>query len=265
MTPFLEENVQPLKNIWCFHRPFAITMAATIPMQIIAALMYCFFFGIQGIREWEWKTKPIPMMMIILTACAFISFYGTNLLHTCVTLGLILSLAGDIVLMNEGPEEFLVGLGAFFLAHILYIIAFSVPPKKGYPPVAWHWTRAIPFAFIFCIVPPVLASKLVEEENPDSILITAIFAYGLALSLMGWRAAARIGYPKETKSSQCFALIGALFFMASDCLLAFNKFHTPLPYAQVWVLCTYWIGQSLITFSLQRLPWDRKLSEVVEM
>jgi len=251
------------KSVWCSHRPFMITLAATIPLQVIAATLYCIFFGIQGIREWEWRTKPIPMALTILTTCAFISFYGTSILHTCVTLGLVLSLVGDVILMSEGKDEFLMGLGVFFIAHVMYIIAFSVPPKRDSPLVKLHLLRGIPFVALFAVVPMTLTAKMREEPEPDLILIVAVFAYGLILSLMGWRAAARIGYPKETLSSQVIALVGALFFLLSDCLLAFNKFHTPLEYAQVWVLTTYWLGQTAIAFSLQRMPWDRKLSQEV--
>ena len=41
--------------------------------------------------------------------------------------------------------------------------------------------------------------------------------------------------------------IGAGFFMLSDALLATNKFATPLPMAQLWVLSTYYIAQILMT------------------
>ena len=64
------------------------------------------------------------MILIIMCACAFISIYGANLLLTCTTMGLILSLVGDIILISETEDQFLLGLGVFFLAHILYIIAF---------------------------------------------------------------------------------------------------------------------------------------------
>ena len=73
------------------------------------------------------------------------------------------------------------------------------------------------------------------------MLLTSSKAYGFILSLMGWRAAARIGYPLETYSSQVIAMIGAILFMISDFLLAFNKFHTPIKYSQVWVLSSYWL------------------------
>ena len=41
--------------------------------------------------------------------------------------------------------------------------------------------------------------------------------------------------------------VGAGFFMASDALLATNKFAFPLPMAQFWVLATYYAAQILIT------------------
>jgi alkylglycerol monooxygenase len=40
--------------------------------------------------------------------------------------------------------------------------------------------------------------------------------------------------------------IGAVFFMASDSLLAINRFAAPLPMAQFFVLATYYVAQLLI-------------------
>jgi hypothetical protein len=81
----------------------------------------------------------------------------------------------------------------------------------------------------------------------DTVLIGAIFVYGIVLSLMGWRVAARIGYPLEPTASQVAALIGAMFFILSDCILAFNKFHTKVHLAQVWVLGCYWYSIHLLS------------------
>ena len=45
--------------------------------------------------------------------------------------------------------------------------------------------------------------------------------------------------------------IGAGFFMLSDSLLAVNRFVSPLPMSQVWVLSTYYAAQLLIVYHLR--------------
>jgi uncharacterized membrane protein YhhN len=39
-------------------------------------------------------------------------------------------------------------------------------------------------------------------------------------------------------------------FMASDSLLAFNKFVQPLPLSALWILASYWLAQWCIASSL---------------
>jgi uncharacterized membrane protein YhhN len=46
--------------------------------------------------------------------------------------------------------------------------------------------------------------------------------------------------------------LGAGFFMLSDSLLATNKFVSPLPMPQVWVLGTYYAAQVLIVAGMLR-------------
>jgi len=238
------------------HAKYVVSVVFFIPLEVVAALMYCVLFGIQGDKVWAWRTKPMPMLFVIFTAVAFMLTYGLNRFRVLILLGLTLSLIGDIILISEEHLHFLMGLGVFFIAHVMYIIAFSIPPQDGYPRVQVHLVRAIPFALLFAVVPPTLALKMLEKENPDFIMIVAVFAYGLVLASMGWRVAARVGYPMEPLSSQIAALVGALFFILSDCLLAFNKFHTRISLAQVWVLSTYWVGQTVISFFSQKFPWD---------
>jgi hypothetical protein len=44
--------------------------------------------------------------------------------------------------------------------------------------------------------------------------------------------------------------VGAGSFMLSDTLLALNKFVSPLPLSQLWVLSTYYLAQVLIVRGL---------------
>jgi uncharacterized membrane protein YhhN len=47
------------------------------------------------------------------------------------------------------------------------------------------------------------------------------------------------------------ATIGGVLFVASDALLATNRFASPLPFAALAILATYWSAQGLIAASLQ--------------
>ena len=41
-------------------------------------------------------------------------------------------------------------------------------------------------------------------------------------------------------------MIGAIFFIISDSLLAINKFYFPLPYSAFWIMSTYSFAQYFI-------------------
>jgi uncharacterized membrane protein YhhN len=67
-----------------------------------------------------------------------------------------------------------------------------------------------------------------------------VIAYVVCLAAMAAQAAVlwRVGSARGA----VLALGGALF-LASDALLATNKFAGPLPLASLWVLTSYWLAQ----------------------
>lgn len=50
------------------------------------------------------------------------------------------------------------------------------------------------------------------------------------------------------------AALGAALFVASDALLAIDRFRTPIPAAPLWVLSTYWLAQWGIAQSVREAP-----------
>ena len=74
-------------------------------------------------------------------------------------------------------------------------------------------------------------------------------AYVAVICTMMWRAAARVGGPSGTARAHWLGLGGALAFGASDTLIAFDRFHAPMPGAAGPVMLLYWPGQSGIAAS----------------
>jgi uncharacterized membrane protein YhhN len=145
-----------------------------------------------------------------------------------VLIGLGLSLAGDVALL--WPQAgFLPGLVSFLLAHGAYLWAFTRVQRFGA-----LWT---PFR-----VYAVLAGAILTHLWPGvpAALRVPVVVYVVALAAMAAQAAVlwRTGAPRGA----VLALGGALF-IASDALLATNKFAGPLPLASLWILATYWSAQ----------------------
>jgi alkenylglycerophosphocholine hydrolase len=68
--------------------------------------------------------------------------------------------------------------------------------------------------------------------------------YVLAISVMMWRASALVGAPGVPPLVGKLALGGAIFFAASDSLLAVHRFVAPQAWANAPIMLLYWAGQA---------------------
>lgn len=187
--------------------------------------------------------------------------------------GLILSAAGDAFLFLDdqvpggvwNPQDpsapspyFLLGLVSFLLGHIQYIRVFLASSKEHK-----HEPRfMIPFVLLYAaIMNPMLKAII------DTPLFAPVLVYGFVITTMGytsfhwyWNNLAATN-SKEWQSSAFVrgrrAFCGALFFIVSDAVLAFNRFIPDVlpvwPYgltAHEIVIITYYAAQGLLTSSL---------------
>jgi uncharacterized membrane protein YhhN len=180
--------------------------------------------------------KPLTTVLVAgyaLTAAAPTSFYPLVVL---IALGFCL--IGDIALMFDGNPPFIVGLSSFLIAHLLFAGAFL----HGLPQWAFgHYALA---GLVFGVVGLAI---LLPRAGP---LRPAIVAYVVVLIGMWLAADARFALLADDASR--FALIGATVFIASDSLLAWNRFVRPLPppLAQPLILGTYFPAILLIAMSV---------------
>lgn len=158
-----------------------------------------------------------------------------------VVAGLSLSWLGDVVLLFSARSElfFAAGLGAFLIAHVLYIVAYirSVhrAPGQAFFRRRPGWLLPFPIAFVSLYGPlyPALGSMRIP-----------VFVYTATILLMAVFALNRKDRVPEASFYSIF--LGALLFILSDSLLAFNKFLVSIPYAGVFVMSTYIAAQVLI-------------------
>ena len=187
---------------------------------------------------------PLPAAIVrglplgVLVAMALVpAFRGDRRAARFVTaLGLLASLAGDVAL----PFEFLAGIGAFLLAHVLYLAAMGLPRAR----VAVQSLALVPTAAFGVAMFRVLAPRLPAE------LFVPVVVYLTVISLMFARALGRVlAVPSEV--SYVWMLVGAALFVASDSLLALLRWGgLVLPYPHVAVLITYLAAQWAIVKSL---------------
>ncbi|XP_013171606.1 PREDICTED: lysoplasmalogenase isoform X2 [Papilio xuthus] len=140
-----------------------------------------------------------------------------------VCLGLALSALGDAALV--WPRLLAVGIVMFGAAHVAYIAAFGLRPRRAGLGALAALAAAL---YVRTLRPAALA--------PFAILV---HVYAALLAAMAWRGAARPG-PQRA---------GAVLFAISDALLGYSLFGGSLPYKNVLVMSTYYLGQLLIALS----------------
>ncbi len=153
---------------------------------------------------------------------------------------LALSLAGDAFLMF--PGYFIPGLVSFLVAHLLYIALFRMG-QTWFPS-----RRALAVTLGFGAV---MYAYLWQGGLPPALRVP-VAAYVIVIALMAAQAIGRAIVLRHGAAAG--VAVGAGFFMLSDSLLAVNKFVSPLPMAQVWVLGTYYIAQIAIVRHMGRQP-----------
>ncbi len=174
--------------------------------------------------------KPLTMLAIIsmafLNSSSPMSFYQQAILT-----GLILSTVGDVFLIND-KKFFVHGLISFLLGHLCFIAAFYSSPN--FPSVIFY---LIYIAFFLTVL----------WKHLDKLKIPVI-VYAVTLALMSWLALCR--YLEFNDGKTLFAFLGSISFVASDSLLAYNKFKKPFALAPLLILSTYFLAQWLIALSV---------------
>ena len=155
--------------------------------------------------------------------------------------GLIFSLLGDVLLMFDAQNQlfFMLGLGSFLLAQLQYTLSFTNEvrgEKSLLKRKPWLVLPFIAYGFYFVYtLYPNLGNLLIPVILYASILmIMAIAALNRALAV--------------APRSFSLVFIGALFFVASDSVLALAKFNGDFPYARILVMSTYGVAQYFLVW-----------------
>lgn len=196
-----------------------------------------------GQEDYAWFLKPFLLPFLLVAVYTHERFVTKKILLIALTLSWI----GDIILMfaDQGKLYFIAGLLAFLLSHIFYILLFSKQLKiylKKSKIIYWVGVTAIAFYLIVLLL--LLLPSLGDLKIP-------VFIYALTISIM--LLFALKGFLNWQKPANIYILIGAIIFVASDSILAFDKFYAPLQYSSFLIMTTYLIAQYLIVVGILKL------------
>jgi uncharacterized membrane protein YhhN len=194
----------------------------------IVAYAVCGVLAIVG-SERRWKRLEIVLKPLTTLLLLLLIGWPESRFAWLVAVGIVLSAVGDVALLGEGDRAFLVGLGAFLLAHVSYVIAFLGVAVFSPRVVLVALAAATSTTFILRAIWKGAAGL----HGPT-------IAYGVVISAMVVSASATVGGPLRWGGA---AAVGAVLFYASDTSLALNRFRRRLPHAAIATMGIYWLGQ----------------------
>ncbi len=203
--------------------------------------------GVAAVGDWvavwlrraraEYLLKPATLALLV--AAAATADLGDTKLWAVAALAL--GLSGDVALLGEtsGDGEpgtwFLVGLAAFLLGHVAYLVAFVLVGTRGLDVLAGTLVVA---GVAGLVLRPVLRGA---RRTGGRRLAVAVAGYAVVLSAMTVLA---------TGTAAIAIAIGGVLFLGSDALLARGRFAGRVPNGDLLVIVSYHVAQFLLLIGL---------------
>jgi len=210
---------------------------------LLAAVAAIIGASLDGDGRWlHWIAKPLATLLI--AAIVWRADAAPPGYRRAILLGMAFSCIGDIALMLPF-DAFVPGLIAFLLAHLCYIVAFRAGFRAG---------RGLLIAAALLAVFAGINLAGLWPLLPNDLRIPVV-VYVVVLALMATLALARAwtknAATPSAGTSARWAAIGAVLFVISDSVLAWDRFGGGLPAATLCVLSTYYAAQYCIARSVR--------------
>ncbi len=221
----------------------ALTIYFTALMAEIVALA-------TGTAALEIIAKPALMLILLFYFTSRVT--GPHGLRRPLVWALFLSWLGDIFLLADKHTGgwFLFGLVAFLGAHVAYIFFFIRARRlngvTGKPNLVATFVIVFYSSALFMFVMPFVAAELIVPVAVYTIVLTTMLLSSVA------------AFDKISGDKARWCIAGAALFVASDSVLAVNRFAVPFALAPILVMATYGTAQFLITEGARRLCFFKK-------
>lgn len=214
--------------------------AYLLNIYLLLAVVHVFLLNTDMVL-YQQITKALLMPVLMAFAWMQVGFTNTRRL----LLALFFCWAGDILLLFTYKNElyFLLGLAAFLVGHLAYISTFLQCTSGKSKAAMWWYLPILTYVFLLLSV---LWNNLGDMLLPVSV-------YAVVIGSMTAVALRRHG---ATNTSSFMAVMaGALLFVLSDSLIAWNKFQGAISHASLWIMLTYMMAQYLL---VQGIIWHKK-------
>ena len=217
----------------------------------ILCCVYLFIFNGQRKHHNKWLQlifKILPLLILFYTGFTILRsnvapfhikgpFYIPKVRK--VVFSLTLSIIGDAYLVFS--SMFVFGLAAFSFAHILLFFAFTEE-------LASRHIRHTEYSILLLLGCISLALYIYIVRKLSCFMKFAAFIYCFLITMMLWAALVHAVKYLSLVTATC--AVGALSFYISDIILSINKWKVRIPYADFFIMVTYYVAQYLICYSV---------------
>jgi uncharacterized membrane protein YhhN len=212
--------------------------------------------GVAALADWlavgtvndrlQYAAKPAVLALLVAAAALIPTAHSVSGgRQGWFVVALSFCLVGDVLLMLP-RNLFVPGLAAFLAGHAIFIVGLFEPANSP---------SARPFSFSPTGLARSSAVLLVVEILPASIILRSILRHGQG-ALVGpvclYMGTILTMAVLATNVARPTAAVGAICFLASDTLLATDRFVRPIRQGTLWVHVTYHVAQVLLVVSLIR-------------
>ena len=190
-----------------------------------------------------------PMMMLSLMALYYFSVEKRNNLYI---LALAFSFLGDVFLLDKN-SMFIFGIAAFLLTQLLYIYIIVKQMEK---PSFFH-----KYLYAFLFANYIVYLMILLKPNLGDLFYPVV-VYGVTIGVFG--LVATLNYVTKRTKIDLVLMLGAILFIASDSMIALNKFHEQRAFYPIAIMSTYILAQYLIFRFMVLKTNDRKEGSVLE-
>jgi uncharacterized membrane protein YhhN len=187
-------------------------------------------------RRREWVLKPVVLALLIVVAWS--RGAPDSATGWWVLVALALSLAGDVALLSESEPRFVAGLGSFLLAHLAFVLAFAHLGMRR------AGLGLVGLALVVALV-AVVGRRVVSAARAEG-------GTGLAAAVAAYMGVIGVMVVAAWATGHLLVALGATVFMASDAILALDRFVRPRRFGPLAVMVTYHLAQLLIVLGVLR-------------
>ncbi|MGO4822086.1 MULTISPECIES: lysoplasmalogenase [unclassified Flavobacterium] len=216
---------------------------ATLLKSYLAVSSIYLLIILLGQENIAWHIKPFLLPFLITAVYVTEHFSSKKFLIAALTFSWI----GDIILLftDKGELYFIFGLIAFLISHLIYIVLFNKQIKpKNTRNKAVYWVGVTIIIVYLMVMLSVLLPSLGDLKIP-------VFVYAMVISTM--LLFAFKGFLIWHKPANWYILTGAIVFVSSDSILAFDKFYSPIVMSSFFIMVTYLLAQYLIVTGILKL------------